>query len=80
MVEFNLEYDGPEGHSVLSPPVGKIYITNLPGEDEEAKLYLTPEKLESLDLSTYIDLMIVNLQRLKRQAKKRLSTYRKMNR
>ena len=77
MVEFGLEFEKPEGQQFLSPPQGRIYITNLPGEDEETKLYITDDKLEPLDLSTYIDLMTVNLKRLKKEAKRRLASYRR---
>jgi hypothetical protein len=80
MVEFDLEFDKPEGQRILSPPEGRIFITNLPGEDAESKQYVTPDNLEPTELSTYIDLMIVNLKRLKTQAKKRLSAYRRQSR
>ena len=75
MVEFGLEFDKSGG--VVAPPQGSLYISNLPGEDEDKKLYITPDKLEPLDLSTYIDLMTVNLKRLKKQAKKQLALYRR---
>jgi hypothetical protein len=77
MVEFGLDFEKPGGQDILSPPKGRIYIAGLPDEDEEKKLYITEDKLEPLDLSTYIDLMTVNLKRLKKQAKKRLAAYRR---
>ncbi len=80
MVEFGLDYNRPEGNDPLSPPEGHIYITNIPGEPEESKMYITPERFETIELGTYIELMIVNLNRLKKEAKKRLSAYRRQMR
>ena len=75
MVEFTMEFDKSQRH--LAPPEGQIYIGQIPGEDEEMKLSITPGALEPLELTTYIDLMVANLKRLRRQAKKRLSAYRR---
>jgi len=80
MVEFGLEFDKREGQDFISPPEGRMYITAIPGADEESKHYITPGEMEPGELSTYIDLMIVNLKRLKAQAKKRLSAYRRQMR
>jgi hypothetical protein len=77
MVEFGLEFDKPEAQQILSPPQGRIYISQLPGDDEEVRHYITSDKLEPLDLSTYIELMMANLKRLRKQAKKRLTAYRR---
>ena len=80
MVEFGLEFDKPDGQRILSPPLGQIFIANIPGEAEETRQNITPGDLEPLELSTYIDLMIVNLKRLKRQSRKMLSAYRRQGR
>ena len=74
MIEFELEF---EKQDYPNPPEGRLYIKNLPGEDEEYKLQAMEETLEMLDLGTYIELMIANLKRLKKQTKKKLSASRK---
>ena len=75
MVEFTLEFEKSQRHAAA--PEGQIYISQIPGEDEELKKSVTPGKLEPLELTTYIDLMIANLKGLRKQAKKRLSAYRR---
>lgn len=74
MVEFGLDF---ERQDFPNPPEGHLYIKNLPGEDEEKKLYMTDDTMEMLDLGTYIDLMIANLKRMKKLTKKRLSASRR---
>lgn len=78
LVEFALEFDGSEEQRLLSPPQARMYLKNLPGQTEESKFYIMSEKMEPTELTTYIDLMIINLKRLKAQSKKRLSAYRRM--
>lgn len=74
MIEFGLEFERQE---FPNPPEGKIYIIQLPGEEEEKKLYVMEDGLEPLDMGTYIELLIANLKRLRKQAKKKLSASRK---
>ena len=77
LVEFVLEFNKEKEQRFLSQPEGRIYITNLPGQEEDSKLCIMPADMEPGELTTYIDLMIVNLKRLKTQAKKKLSAYRR---
>ena len=77
LVEFILEFDKEKEQRFLAQPEGRIYITNLPGEDEDSRLSIMPADMEPAELATYIDLMIVNLKRLKTQAKRKLSAYRR---
>jgi hypothetical protein len=74
MIEFGLEF---ERKGYPNPPEGKLYMTHLPGEEEENKHYISDEALEPLDMQTYIELMIANLKRLRKQAHKKLSASRK---
>ena len=75
MIEFGLDFERQE---YPNPPEARLYITGLPGEeDEEKKLYVTEDGLEPLDMGTYIELIIANLKRLKRQTKKKLSQSRR---
>ena len=74
MIEFGLEF---ERQDFPDPPEGRLYITQLPGDEEGSKLYVSEESLEPLDMGTYIELMIANLKRLKKQTKKKLSAARR---
>ena len=74
MIEFGLEF---EKKGYPNPPEALLYITQLPGEEEDKKLYISEDPLEPLDMGTYIELIIANLTRLKKQTKKKLSQHRK---
>ena len=77
LVEFVLEFDKEKEQRFLAQPEGRIFITNLPGQDEDGKLCIMSADMEPTELTTYIELMIVNLKRLKSQAKRKLSAYRR---
>ena len=74
MIEFGLEF---EKKGYPNPPEARLFITQLPGEEEEKKLYVSEDSLEPMDMGTYIELIITNLKRLKKQTKKKLSASRK---
>ena len=74
MVEFDIEF---EKQNFPDPPLARIYIKQPSDEEGGEKQYVMDEGLDLVGIGTYIDLMIANLKRLKKQAKKQITASRK---